>query len=486
MVAKQVFFLGIGGIGMSALARWYNAHGAHVAGYDRTASPLTEQLQREGIQVDISGEIHALPHSLASDLTSGQTQNWLIVATPAVPSEFPLLVALQAAGFRIWKRSEILGQLTANRPLIAIAGTHGKTTTSTLLSHILHKGGLPVEAFLGGISKETGSNLLLAGQGTESPWIVAEADEFDRSFLTLHPVHAVITSTDADHLDIYGSAAALLQAFGAFATQVAPGGLLVHVDAIPAGSTEFQTTMPSHQCYGELPSHQSLEAMGWAAAYSDVKGEAGRSKFKLHLLGHAPMDIVWTLPGKHNAANATAAAVMGLKAGISANALPQLLGGFPGVSRRFEVRHNSPRFTVIDDYAHHPSEIEGTIAAARLLYPNRKLVGVFQPHLFSRTKDFLEGFAKSLCALDECLLLPIYAAREKPIPGVDAQAIGEKMVGCPVNCPEESRFLDVLETCDPDVLLFMGAGDLHRWIPAAIARFSPSTSQTQNNTPPSP
>jgi UDP-N-acetylmuramate--alanine ligase len=482
MPAKQVFFLGIGGIGMSALARWYNAHGAHVAGYDKTASSLTQELQKEGIQVDTTGEVKALPNGLAQDLNSANTENWLIVATPAVPLDFPLLLALQTAGFHIWKRAEILGHLTANRPLMAIAGTHGKTTTSTLLSHFLDKANIPVEAFLGGIAKGTGSNLLLAGQGSDTPWIVAEADEFDRSFLTLHPKHAVITSTDADHLDIYGSSDALRSAFGTFAEQVAPGGLLIHHDALESWVKESPSIpIPPHAQYGELEPGQSLEKLGWEAGYSEVAGESGRSKFTLHLQGKPAFDILWSLPGKHNAANATAAAAMAIRAGLDAEQLPRLLDQFPGISRRFEIRHNSIAFTVIDDYAHHPSEISGTIEATRLLYPNRKILGVFQPHLYSRTQDFLTDFANALSSLDECILLPIYAAREKPLPGIDAQAIGEKITGCPVKCPEESRFLDVLETCDPDVLLFMGAGDLHRWIPAAVARFSTSDSDNQNN-----
>ena len=481
MDQKQVFFLGIGGIGMSALARWYHAHGALVAGYDRTASALTQQLEEEGIQVDTSGLKEALPASLTSDLAKGQTEHWTVVSTPAVPSDFPLLTLLQKAGFKIWKRAEILGQLTANQPLMAIAGTHGKTTTSSLLSHLLHAGGLPVEAFLGGISKSSGSNLLLAGQNHDSPWMVAEADEFDRSFLTLHPTHAVITSTEPDHLDIYGHAEALNQTFGEFGRQVQTGGLLIHRDAAQSWSASAgENQWPTYRIYGEVQEGKSLDQLGWEAGYSGVSGVHGHSQFKLHLEGFEPLNIVWPLPGKHNAANATAAAAMALRAGLSIEKIPALLASFQGVSRRFEVRLDTDELTVIDDYAHHPSEVAGTIDAARLVYPNRKVTGVFQPHLYSRTQDFLADFAAALSKLDQCILLPIYAAREKPIPGVDAQAIGEKMTACPVKCPEEIRFLDVLEECDPDVLLFMGAGDLHHWMSPSIERLNGSHQSTQN------
>lgn len=483
MKDMRLFFLGIGGIGMSALARWYHHHGATVAGHDRTETALTRALVEEGIPVDTSGDRSALPTDLLAELDAGHPDQWTVIRTPAVPDDFPLLAQLQDAGFPVLKRAELLGKLTADRPLLAVAGTHGKTTTSTLLAHLLHQDGTAVEAFLGGLARSTGSNLLLAkaaGKEGPTPWTVVEADEFDRSFLTLHPTHAVVTSADADHLDIYGTEQALHTAMVEFGHQVNPGGLILH-EAVATAFTATGHTPPDHTCYGALGTHTDLPE-GWEGAHSAPSGSAGHCTFQLHLTGHDPVDIRWSMPGAHNAANATAAAILAARAGLTPASIARGLASFPGIARRFEVRHDRPSLTVIDDYAHHPSEIASTIAAARNAYAGRRLVGVFQPHLFSRTRDFLDEFASALSELDLCILLPIYPAREKPIPGVDAQAVGEKMVGCPVKCPEESRFLDVLETCDPDVLLFMGAGDLDQWIPRAIDRLSASTS-TRATTP---
>ena len=484
MMEERLFFLGIGGIGMSALARWYRHHGATVAGHDRTETALTRALVEEGIPVDTTGDRSALPASLIADLDAGRTDRWTIIRTPAVPDDFPLLALLRNAGFPVLKRAELLGKLTQDRPLLAVAGTHGKTTTSTLLAHLLHQDGTAVEAFLGGIARSTGSNLLLteaAGKDGPTPWTVVEADEFDRSFLTLHPTHAVVTSADADHLDIYRTERALHAAMVEFGSQVDPGGLILH-ETVEAALTATGQMPPDHVCYGSLGAKTTLPD-GWDGGHSSPSsGSSGHSAFQLHLAGHDPVEIRWSMPGDHNAANATAAAILAARAGLTPASIARGLASFPGIARRFEVRYDRPSLTVIDDYAHHPSEIASTIAAARSTYAGRRLIGVFQPHLFSRTRDFLDEFASALSELDLCILLPIYPAREEPIPGVDAQAIGEKMVGCPVKTPEESRFLDVLETCDPDVLLFMGAGDLDQWIPRAIDRLSASTS-TRETTP---
>ncbi|RPG80305.1 MAG: UDP-N-acetylmuramate--L-alanine ligase [Crocinitomicaceae bacterium TMED114] len=477
---QHLYFLGIGGIGMSALARWFHTHGAMVAGYDRTPSTITDALFAEGMDVDTTGAIDSLPDGLKADLAAGRTERWTIVRTPAVPDHFPLLTLFRGAGFRILKRAELLGEVTRNTPLLAVAGTHGKTTTSALLAHLLHHGGVPVEAFLGGVAKGFDSNLLLAGQGHDAPWVVVEADEFDRSFLTLHPKHAVITSTDADHLDIYGDAAALHRSFSEFAGQVEEDGILLHVDASRALRDSLgPDALPQHTLYGEVSQDTLPEP--WEGGYGDVgRDPSGLAAFDLHLTGHSPLHVTWTMPGMHNAANATAAAILAVRAGMDAAQIPQALQAFPGIARRFEVRLHTEALTIIDDYAHHPSEIDGTVAAARASYPGKKLVGVFQPHLFSRTRDFLDDFGRSLSALDHCIVLPIYAARENPLPGVDAQAVGDKVTGCPVNCPEESRFLDVLQQTGPEVLLFLGAGDLHHWIPAAADRLlnRPNASET--------
>ena len=477
---RHVYFLGIGGIGMSALARWFKAQGAEVAGYDRQPSTLTRALVEEGITVDHTGSPEHLPGSLRQETESSKPDHWTIVWTPAIPADFPLLNAFREAGFTLHKRAEILGNITRNKPLLAVAGTHGKTTTSTLLAHRLQYAALPVDAFLGGIAQRTGTNLLLADRNSKDPWIVVEADEYDQSFLTLSPKYAVITSVDPDHLDIYGDHANMLEAFVRFIGQVEPRGVLLHSEASEIlESASPSVAMDGLNLYGELKDNVPLEETGWRAAYSHVGHEAGQARFLLHFEDRMPEVVHWRLPGAHNAANATAAAYMAIRAGMDPNRIPEALQAFPGVARRFEVRHRQDDLVIVDDYAHHPSEIEGTIAAARQAFPGRRITGVFQPHLFSRTQDFMTEFAASLSALDDCILLPIYPAREEPIPGVDAQGIGDKMVGCRVETPSESRFLDVLEKLAPEVVLFMGAGDLHQWIEPAWARLHPEKKQDE-------
>lgn len=481
----HIYLIGIGGIGMSALARWYNAHGFEVAGYDRQSTALTQALEREGIAVDHTGDPDGLPGGLQEDMAQGDTSRWTVVWTPAIPRDFPLIRAFEDAGFPLIKRAEALGTLTRKRPLIAIAGTHGKTTTSTLLTHLLHATGMPVEAFLGGIALGRESNLILEAGDSKAPWIVAEADEYDRSFLQLTPEKAAITSIEPDHLDIYGSHDKMVEAFIAFADQVNPGGLLLHADVEAHLRTRngAPSAWQGAAVYGPLDGQDTLSAKGWQAGYSNVHGADGRARFTLHIAGLDDMDIHWHLPGAHNAANATAAAYLAVQAGTDPTKLSGALSSFPGVARRFQVHHSDDRLTIIDDYAHHPSEIAGTIAAARMAYPGQHLTGIFQPHLFSRTRDFMEEFAQALSALDQCVLLPIYAARENPMPGVDAQGIGDKMTGCPVECPPENRFLDVLEKLDPEVLLFMGAGDLDRWIGPAVDRLTTGDTHAQTDLP---
>ncbi len=477
---RHVYFLGIGGIGMSAIARWFKAQGAEVAGYDRQPTTLTRALVEEGITVDHTGSPEHLPDSLRQEMESSSPDRWTIVWTPAIPADFPLLRAFRKAGFTLHKRAGMLGNLTRNKPLIAVAGTHGKTTTSTLLAHLLQYADLPFDAFLGGITKGKGTNLLLADPDAKDPWIVVEADEYDQSFLTLSPKCAVITSVDPDHLDIYGDHAGMLEAFVRFIDQVEPRGVLLHSEAAAVLGSAFPSReMGGMNLYGELKDHVPLEEAGWQAAYSQVGHEAGQARFQLHLQNRTPQVVLWGLPGAHNAANATAAAYLAVRAGMDPTLIPEALRTFPGVARRFEVRYRKDALVIVDDYAHHPREIEGTIAAARQAFPGLRITGVFQPHLFSRTQDFMTEFAASLSALDDCILLPIYPAREEPIPGVDAQGIGDKMVGCRVETPSESRFLDVLEKLAPEVVLFMGAGDLHQWIEPAWARLHPEKKQDE-------
>ena len=482
-MTECVYFMGIGGIGMSALARWFQAEGTTVAGYDRTKSPLTSALEGEGMTIDYTGDPEALPPTLKEDLAHRRTDRWTVVWTPAIPADFPLLVALQEAGFTLHKRAAILGKISKGRPLLAVAGTHGKTTTSTLLAHLLTHAGCEVDAFLGGIALGTSSNLIATPVKGGKRWMVAEADEFDRSFLHLHPHHAVITSVDPDHLDIYGSHDRMLDAFLAFASQVSTDGLLVHANILSAWQTGSPLSDIGHSVYGALQPGETPDQRGWDAGYSEVSDQEGSAGFTLHLPGCTPMRIHWNMPGENNAANATAAAFLAGRAGVSTDHIVTGLASFSGIARRFEIKHRTEHRVLVDDYAHHPTEIAGTIAAARLAFPGKKITGVFQPHLFSRTRDFLVEFAHALDALDECILLPIYPAREKPIPGVDAQRIGEKITGCEVKCPAENRFLDVLKELDPEILLFMGAGDLDRWIGPAWETLEQSHTPPQKNVP---
>lgn len=466
---------------MSALARWFHAEGMTVAGYDRTETTLTSTLEKEGMSIDYTGAPEALPPSLKEDLAQHRTDRWTVVWTPAIPEDFPLLIAFQKAGFTLHKRASILGQISKNKPLLAVAGTHGKTTTSTLLAHLLTHAHCEVDAFLGGIALGASSNLITSTSKGGERWMVAEADEFDRSFLHLHPRHAVITSVDPDHLDIYGSHGHMLEAFLEFAGQVDSGGLLVHANVLSAGPNENPFTELNPRVYGPLPSGENLNSRNWSAGYSAVSDDGNSATFLLHLPESPPLPIRWNMPGENNAANATAAAFLANCAGVTEELIVSGLASFPGIARRFEIKHKSSRRILVDDYAHHPAEIAGTIDAARLSFPGKRITGVFQPHLFSRTRDFLDEFAQALNALDECILLPIYPAREKPIPGVDAQRIGEKITGCRVECPAENRFLDVLKELDPEVLLFMGAGDLDRWIGPAWERLEQSNTPQHKN-----
>ena len=482
-MTEKVYFLGIGGIGMSALARWFHENGREVAGYDRTPSALTQALAEEGMKIDHTGSEQALPHSLLKDMRSRCTKHWTIVWTPAIPKDFPLLTAFRNAGFNMVKRAEMLGQISKDRALLAVAGTHGKTTTSTILAHLLTTADVAVDAFLGGIAIGHARNLIVSEAHAGNRWMVAEADEFDRSFLHLHPRCAVITSVDPDHLDIYGDHAHMLDAFAAFAGQVEAGGLVLHADTLAHLEAHLpEKAASSHRTYGELPANRTLQEMGWDAGYGHVLGDDGESLFHLHLPDSPPLDITWKMPGTHNAANATAAALLALDAGVSPEKIAQGIRSFPGIARRFEIKYRSEKRVIVDDYAHHPNEIAGTIAAARQAFPGKRITGIFQPHLFTRTRDFLDEFAAALSALDCCVLLPIYPAREEPIPGVDAQRIGDKMTGCTVKCPEEKRFLDVLKEWDPSVLLFMGAGDLHRWIDPAWKRLEQDRTSHQIDT----
>ncbi|MCB0790905.1 MAG: UDP-N-acetylmuramate--L-alanine ligase [Flavobacteriales bacterium] len=434
-----LYFLGIGGIGMSALARYYRRQGARVAGYDRVRSALTDQLTAEGIEVQFTEDPDAIPADLRT------RKDVLVVRTPAVPPTSPLHLHWQAVGARIVKRSELLGAITRDHRTIAVAGTHGKTTVSTMLAHLLHEGGTPINAFLGGISANYGSNVLLDAQARMN---VVEADEFDRSFLHLQPSEAIITSMDPDHLDIYGSPGSMFAAYAEFAA-LCSGRLLVNeriVDRIPGAES-----------YGFGPEAGSRAA--------NVRVEEGAYRFDLHTDRGRLEEIRLGMPGRHNVENAVAAASMAMHLGVRPDQVRASLASFRGVERRFQTIVEEPGTVLIDDYAHHPTELAAAIGSARELYPGRRLLGIFQPHLYSRTRDLAAGFAQSLALLDELILLDIYPAREAPIPGIDAQWLLEQVPLGAKSFSSKDGLIDELERRDLDVVLMLGAGDIDRLMP---------------------
>jgi len=450
-MSRPVFFIGIGGIGMSALARFFRHEGARVAGYDRTPSDLTAALEREGIDVCYVDDPAAVPADLrdAPDL--------LVVRTPAVPADSALLRHFSERGVPLRKRSEVLGELTAGRPTLAVAGTHGKTTTTAWLAHLLDGTPGGCTAFLGGIAAATGTNLhLRAG----APWTVVEADEYDRSFLHLHPTHAAITSVDPDHLDIYGTADAFRAGFEAFAARVS-GRLFVHAE-VPVEAFAGRAV----ERYGVAEDEADRVRQGLRhAAVGARLSEDGRMRADLVLDGvRVAEGARVAMPGAHNLANAVAAAGLARAAGASVDAIVKGLADFQGIHRRFEYRLRTPEHVLIDDYAHHPTELRAAIATARFAHPGKHLTGIFQPHLYSRTRDNAEGFAEALSLLDRAILLPIYPARELPLPGVDSQMILEKMSLEARELVDARGIFECLKKRPPEVLLVLGAGDIDRTV----------------------
>ena len=517
-----VYFLGIGGIGMSALARWFRADGHPVSGYDKTRTPLTDALTAEGIGIHYDDAVENIPAAVRAD-----PAHTLVVLTPAIPADHREWAWLREQGYDIRKRSQVLGLLTEGHYTIAVAGTHGKTTTSSMVAHLLHHAGVPCAAFLGGISVNLGSNVLLPGSikneklkiknsalaaGEEQLVInhffevgdyqqqeasgsfptthnqqlvtsnqlptddrqpktnnkqqitVVEADEYDRSFLTLHPHVAVITSTDADHLDIYGDKDALIESFRQFAGQIQPGGTLLLnytadervAAAVPAGVRVLR--------YG-------LEEKAGLDLYAaNVTAEGQQFHFDLHSpLGDVP-GLALAVPGFHNVENMLAAACVAQGQGVAAGPLRAAVAAYRGVRRRFEFivtaadAAGQPKIYV-DDYAHHPREIEAFLRSVRALYPGRRLRVVFQPHLFTRTRDFLAGFAESLSLADEVVLLDIYPARELPLPGVTSELLLDLITAPRKSLQTKAQVLAAATTDDFDVLATVGAGDIDQLVP---------------------
>ncbi len=441
---KLYYFLGVGGIGMSALARFFNHHGKTVVGYDKTATVLTKALESEGIDCHYSEEVD----TLQAVLKDFQPHEVLVVYTPAVPVTHAEYVYLLKNNYRILKRSQVLGAITEGYKTIAIGGTHGKTTTTTMVAHILKEARLNITAFMGGISQNYATNLLLGEAGDENMLVVVEADEYDRSFLTLSPYIALITSCDADHLDIYGDASSVVESYRLFSQRVRKDGVLVvkkNVDneIKPEGSRLIY----------------SLNLNTEYQAHS-IRVEDGFFVFGVQSPVQSIDRVVLGLPGLHNVENATAAIAIVQKLGVASDVIVKALRSFRGVKRRFDFRYRSAETVLVDDYAHHPEELKATIGAARQLFPGRQITGVFQPHLFSRTRDFADAFAASLSLLDECILLDIYPAREQPIPGITSEWLAEKMTTSRVKVMNRESALEELKINGRDILLTMGAGNI--------------------------
>lgn len=441
-----VYFLGIGGIGMSALARYYHALGYRVAGYDKTPSPLLEELQEAGIEVVYDDKLSSIPDSISQK----DPDDVLWVYTPAIPEDHPQLLYLKSKGVELLKRAQVLGRITKGRMTLAVAGTHGKTTTSTLLAHLLREGGIDCTAFLGGISGNYGTNYLQAKDVDSAP-VVVEADEFDRSFLQLQPNKAIITSVDADHLDIYTTAGEFRKGFEDFARLLPSDGLLVQKEGLELSSLA-RTYSYSVEGKGEYRA-ENIRIVGGTYVFDLVTNDTRID------------DLTLGLPGRHNMENAVAASALALSMGVSRENLGKGLASFKGVKRRFEYILKEKSQIFIDDYAHHPEELKACISSIRELYPHQAICGVFQPHLFSRTRDFMDGFAESLSMLDTCLLMPIYPARELPIKGIDSQVLLDKLTCKEKQLLKPEEVLKWVAEHRPKLIVTLGAGDIDRLVP---------------------
>ena len=427
-----IYFLGIGGIGMSALARYYHSLGYTVAGYDHTPSPLTRQLEHEGMAIHYEDQPELLPALID-----------FVVYTPAVPKDLKEFETLRQNNIKIMKRSEALGLVSEQHFTLAIAGTHGKTTTTAMTAHILNACGKNTTAFIGGIANNFGSNLLL-GQGTDSIMVV-EADEFDRSFLRLKPAISVINSIDADHLDIYGDRQHLVKSFNEFA-QLTEKQLIVK-EGLEIEGESLRFGFGKGNDY-----HAEIINTGNGITDFVLVGEGTKTEI------HLPM------AGRHNVLNATAAFVAARQVGITADDIAKALTTFQGVKRRFDIRVNNGIHCYIDDYAHHPEEIRACLQAVRDAFPSKKLTLVFQPHLFSRTRDFMDEFAQILSQADELILLDIYPAREKPIEGITSDALLEKVNLTDKKLCPKSDLVSLIDIERPELLVTMGAGDIDRFV----------------------
>jgi len=440
---EGIYFVGIGGIGMSALALYFAKGGYTIAGYDRSESRITLSLTECGCTVSYEDNVNILPDLFGN---SSNKNKVLIVYTPAIPAGNRILSYFRNNGYRLYKRSEVLGEISANTDTLAVAGTHGKTTVSTMIAHLLKQSHVDCSAFLGGISKNYDSNLLLG----EGRYTVMEADEFDRSFLRLKPLMAVVTSLDADHLDIYGDHGTMVKAYNEFCNKIRPGGKLIVNSRIrkeivvPEGVTCFTYGLDSN------------------ADYRSFNIEHGKDYYTFNIKTPTTIieDLHFAFPGIINIENFTAAIAIALMCGVTEQEIRKAVILFQGVRRRFDIRINWPGLAYVDDYAHHPEEIKACITSVKEYFSGRKITGIFQPHLFSRTRDHADGFAAILDELDDVILLPIYPAREKPIEGITSEMIFNRMKAGKKRLLKKEDIPGKLDVSKLDVLLTIGAGDI--------------------------
>ncbi len=450
-VLHRVYFIGIAGIGMSALARYFKRLGIEVAGYDADRSSLAKSLEEEGISVHYTEE-----ESLLSETPD------LVIYTPAVPASHKGLRHFREIGVPVLKRSQILGWISNRHRCIAVAGTHGKTTTSAMITFVSRSCGEDVTAFLGGLVPDLGGNFV---QG-DSEWLIAEADEYDRSFHALTPEIAIVTAMDADHLDIYGNYEEMVAGYVGFLQNVRKGGIIILHENVKQKLNEnvlegFKTKEINVITFGVGNADYRI---------SELKREGNGVQFLLKGMDGAMKSVMVNMPGLHNALNATVALAVCDALKLNVFMALEALKKFSGIKRRFEIVFSDEKHTIIDDYAHHPEELSAAISAARLQYPERKIVGVFQPHLYSRTRDFYREFAVSLSALDVCVLVELYPARELPVEGVNSKMIFDQIKNDNKYLTTKKELIPLLVSLNPEILLLLGAGDLDRMVPEIIDR----------------
>lgn len=444
----MLYFLGIGGIGMSALARYFKAKGYEVAGYDRTPSPLTHCLENEGISIHYIDDPSLIPENIE-----------FVVLTPAIPANALELKYLRDKNVRIVKRAEVLGMLSREHKALAVAGTHGKTTTTALVTHILMTADKRMSAFIGGISRNIDSNVVIGEDKDE--FMVMEADEFDRSFLQLAPFVSIVTSIDADHLDIYGDYEHLVASFNEFVDKTSDDGLVIYHANLPIKTTK------KHVTYGLENADVTAE---------NIRIVDGETQFDFVVANYCALpsylsnlrnqsSLSMRLYGNHNVQNALAAIIVCSYLGVSQEDIRKGLATFKGVQRRFDIRVKNEKHIYIDDYAHHPEEIKAALLAARKVFSDKELTVVFQPHLFTRTRDFMDGFAESLSLADRVILLDIYPARELPIEGVTSAALLERITSKNKMLCSKEELLDTIKSIEPELVMTVGAGDIDRFVP---------------------